>query len=457
MNYKLLLLLAVLGHGLRAQVDDNARRSFSLEEAQTYALTHNYIIRDMQFEIEKAQQTIRETAALYYPQISGSYGVTYNAIIQPIAFPAEAAGFILGRPAPEGQEFVYANLGGGKWQSTTGLNANWYIGDVSNFLAKKATEVLKEMRRLDKEESELNVNAEVAKAYYNVLLARENMAVLSDNLESLKKNQYEIDQLYENGFLEEQDADQIALVVSTLQTNLENVRRQEVLALQFLKFQLGIPIEESIEATDPLEKFTAASEAELAALNAETLKVEDHITYRKIESQYKGAVLAYKNEKADWYPSLSFNASYSNFYVTNEFDPLNLNTYWAPSSFIGGTFQMDLFTGFARPAQIQKAKIDIYRTEIAKELTQNQLKLQLEQAKSDYLFALENYRDQQKNVEISQKIRDRTRIKYGEGLSSSLDLSQAENQFLEIQGNYIRSIQGLLYAKEDLEKALGKK
>ncbi len=459
MSHKPLLrvIFALAVQPLLAQVDPatGTARSFSLQEAQAYGRTHNYAVQDKQFEIEKAQQTIRETAALYYPQIAGSYDVRYNAIIQPIAFPAEAAEFILGRPAPEGEEFVYANLGGGKYQTTAGLTANWYIGDVSNFLAKKATEVLREMRSLDKAEAQLNVTTEVAKAYYNVLLARENIMVLDSNLAALQKNQYEIEQLFQNGFLEEQDADQMELVVSNLQTNIENVKRQEVLALQFLKFQMGIPMEEEIELTGNLEDYTAAAMAEVGALNETNLQVQEHISYRMVESQYKGAVLAYKNEKADWYPSLSFNAAYSNFYVSNDFDPVNLNTYWAPASFIGGTLQMDLFTGFARPAQIQKAKIDIHRTEVARELTENQLKLQYQQAKSDYLFALENYRNQQKNVELSARIRNRTRIKYSEGLSSSLDLSQTENQFLETQTNYIAALQALLHARENLEKALG--
>jgi len=77
------------------------------------------------------------------------------------------------------------------------------------------------------------------------------------------------------------------------------------------------------------------------------------------------------------------------------------------------------------------------------------------QARSDFLFALENYRNSLKNRRLTEKIRDRTRIKFVEGITSSLDLSQAETQYIRSQQDYLEALQGLINAKENLEQALG--
>ncbi|MDZ7845506.1 MAG: TolC family protein [Owenweeksia sp.] len=61
----------------------------------------------------------------------------------------------------------------------------------------------------------------------------------------------------------------------------------------------------------------------------------------------------------------------------------------------------------------------------------------------------------QKNVELSKKIRDNTMLKFSEGISSSLEFSQAENQYIENQRSYINAMQSLLFAKEELDKAMG--
>jgi len=60
-----------------------------------------------------------------------------------------------------------------------------------------------------------------------------------------------------------------------------------------------------------------------------------------------------------------------------------------------------------------------------------------------------------KNMELAKKIYNKTLTKYKEGVSTSIDLTQIQNQYLATQGNYFNVILQLLNANSNLNKALG--
>jgi outer membrane protein TolC len=66
--------------------------------------------------------------------------------------------------------------------------------------------------------------------------------------------------------------------------------------------------------------------------------------------------------------------------------------------------------------------------------------------------AYEKYLNEKKNIELTNRIYDKTLIKYKEGLSSSLDLTNAQNQYLTAQSNYYTAIYALITAKNKLDK-----
>lgn len=455
MKIKLSVLLLLTGISGFSQENASGPQTFTLEQAQQYALEHSYTLRNQQYEIEKAQKQILETASLFIPQISATYGIQLTPILQPVGFDATVPLFP-GQPVdPNAEGFSYIALGGGKWQTSAGVSANWLIGSYSNFLARKGSEVLKEINSLTKEEAELTVNADVAKAFNRVLLTEESVTLLEEDLASLQKNLYETRQLFQNGFVEEQDVDQVDFLASNINNQLENAKRQRVLAMQFLKFQMGMPLETEIEVSGSLEASLEEVERELMDIESKKLDLENHVSYKLANTRYRGSVLQYKNEQADFYPTIGFRANYNSFYLSKEFDPLNFDTYWAPAAFVSGTLTWNLFTGFANKAQAQQAKIGVYQAEVNKEATKGQIELNYAQSRSDFLFALENYRNSLKNLRLTEKIRDRTRVKFVEGISSSLDLSQTETQHVRSQQDYINALQSLINAKENLEQALG--
>lgn len=450
MRYILGLMTLLWATALTAQPVETEPRPFSLQQAQDYAAQHAYSVRQADLEVQKARQTIRQTAARGLPQIAGSFGYNYNAQISEQPIPAQ----FIDPNAPEG-EFVTLAFGVAH-QNTASLQLNQLLVDASYFVALQATRVLKETRRLEKESAEIDARQNAAQAYYGVLIARETEKVLEDNLENLRKNLRETRRLYQEGFLEEQDADQLALLVNNLQNSLQNARRQTQLAEQLLKFNLGLPLATPVRLTDDLATVVNPGNNQ-GLLLTDTFQYHQHIDYRALRSQERGAILQVKNQKSKWYPTLNGVISHGQSRFSNDFnEAFNFNARWIPNTTFGVSLNWNILQGLARPARIQEAKLDLQKVEVAKQQVASQLRLQYRQALSNYRQALANYRNQQENVNLSRSIRNKTLRKYQEGLSSSLELTQAQNQFLETQRAYLNATQALLNAKEELENALGK-
>jgi len=444
-----ILLLSLLSSALWGQAQEPTTLSFSLAEAEQYAAENGYNVLDRQKEVEKARQTIRETAAIGLPQISTTFGYSYNAQIQEQPIPAQ----FVNPNAPEG-EFITLPFGVAH-QNQAQVQVNQLILDASYFVALRATRVFKETKRLEKETAEIDARKNAAQAYYAVLVAQKSYDIIKNNLATTQDNFAETRKLYENGFVEQQDADQLEILVNNLQAGLQNAERQVTLALQVFKFNLGIPLERDVQLTQNLDELLFDQKTGEALIN-QNFSVEEHIAYRSVLSQEKGAQLQVANERAAYYPKLNgfINHTQSNF--ANDFDQsFSFNTFWIPGTTIGASLSWTLFTGFARDARVQKAKVDLDRVQIAKSSTANQLNLNYQQARSDFSFALDNYNNKKRNMKLTERVFNQTTKKYREGISSSLELTQAQNQYLQAESDYVNALMNLLNAKESLENALG--
>jgi len=75
-------------------------------------------------------------------------------------------------------------------------------------------------------------------------------------------------------------------------------------------------------------------------------------------------------------------------------------------------------------------------------------------SKSEYQFTVEQYKNSKDNLDLVQRIVDKETIKYKEGMSSSLNLANAQIQFFQIQGAYIQSIMEMINARSAMDRIL---
>lgn len=103
-------------------------------------------------------------------------------------------------------------------------------------------------------------------------------------------------------------------------------------------------------------------------------------------------------------------------------------------------------------AAVSQKKLNLDKVNNSTLLVTKNLIMQADQYQSDLKIKLEKYQIQKKSLTLSDEIYERTLTKYKNGVSSSMDLMNTQNQYLTNLTNYYQSIYDLVVAKSKLEK-----
>ena len=87
---------------------------------------------------------------------------------------------------------------------------------------------------------------------------------------------------------------------------------------------------------------------------------------------------------------------------------------------------------------------------------QNAINLEISQTQKTYTNSFQSLENQKRNLELAQEILRVSRIKYEQGVGSSLEVTSAETSLKEAQNNYITALYDLLINKVELDRSLGK-
>ena len=153
-------------------------------------------------------------------------------------------------------------------------------------------------------------------------------------------------------------------------------------------------------------------------------------------------------------PSLNAFINYNYLANAEEFTFLDNNQQWINTSLLGVSLNVPIFSSFGRRAKTAQAKIALETADIRLEETKQRLSLQAKSAKNEYELSIKNYETTKRNVNLAERIEKKQRIKFFEGISTSFDLSQAQNQLYTQQQNYIQSMLQVIAKKAALENAL---
>lgn len=426
----------------KASFSQDTIHTFNLVQAQAYALENSYQAQTAELDIEKAERKRKETIAIGLPQLNAE--ASYQSYIQqPVQL---VPGEFFGQPG-EFAEVSFVT----EQQMSAGATANQLIFDGSYIVGLQASKVYLQLSKNQKLLSDIEVKNQVAKAYAQVLIAERNASILGENLKNLEQSAYETSELYKSGFLEEQDSEQLELLVANIKNSHDNALRQVDISKNLLKFQMGKPISESIVLTDSLEGILSQT-APQGFLNTE-FDVKQHIEYKSMLTQQQATELLWKREKTNYLPRISAFYNYQQNSFSDQFDFFT-NAKWYPTQVWGLNLSLPIFSSFGRYHKVQQAKIEMLKVEINRQQISEALQLEVENSRSEYVFAFNQYEAKKRSIDLAQRIYNKTKIKFEEGISSSLELTQASNQLLESQGEYVSASFQLINAKINLDKAL---
>lgn len=421
-----------------------APTAFSLQEAIDFALENNRQAINAERDIEAAEAQKWETTATGLPQLNA--GVDYQNFLkqQVQVIPAE---FFGGNPG-EFAEVIF----GTKQNINATATLTQKIFDGSYIVGLQSAKVFLEISKNAKTKTDLEVRKAVINAYGNVLVADESIVILDRNLEVLQQNLNETIKIFENGLAEEESVEQLQITLAGIESNLNNMTRLKTMAYQMLNMTLGLDINRPIRLTDDLQELTEQN-ISIGLLETEA-DIENTIDYQIAENDKTSKELMLKLEKSKSLPTLDafINGGYSAF--RDDFSFTQKNQEWYGSSLFGVSLNIPIFSSGMRSASSQRARINVEKAETDLLETEQNIELEISNAKSEYQFAIEEYDNKKRNLRLAERIEAKNQTKFFEGISSSFDLRQAQTQLYTAQQDFLQSMVDVIKAKAELETAL---
>ena len=435
----------LIGLGLFASLNLQAQeRKLSIEEALKLARENNKELKIERLESKSAREETILSKASMLPTISanGSYSHYFNkqVIFMPGAFTGN-----------EGEPVVDVAVGGKNVFNTYVSLHQPMISEASRRQVK-ASRINESMQDLDAKEHSLNLIVKVTATYYQTLLVKESIVLnkqsLVRNLRSLEDSRM----LLLQGKSLKVDTLRNFIVVENLNTTISYLENQRDVLLLQLKQLIGIDKDEVLLLTDSLKHDTEVRYfSAVESASTEAIQNRPDIQLKKLNVEMNRNVLS--QSKAQRLPTLSLLGMYQ---IQAQADNKSLDSYrWPRTSFIGLQANIPIFTGNRINSKIRQSDMQLQASQLRLEDATEKAKTELATLQNNLKEILQRLSAQERTVQAAQmnfKILD---DRYKNGLSSRLELSDAELALTEAKMNQLQLTFNLKIAKLQLDKALG--
>jgi outer membrane protein len=448
----LLLLLSNIGFGQEV-------KSFSLREAQDYALQNSAEVKNAKLDNDIARKKIWEITSMGLPQINATGNYQHQFVVPTLNFggttslvldPSQPSGTPLTSDMVGNQLHLKSDPGtpialGLKNNTTFDFTLSQLIFSGAYIVGLQASRIYYQISDQNFQKSKIDMKESIANTYCMVLIMEGNRSILQNSLKNLKKTLSDMREINKQGLIEDTDVDQIELTSLNIENALNTINRQVDASYDLLKFQMGIPLENKITLKDNLK--TMLVSIDLATATSKQLNIKENITYKIMDTQEQFGKLVLKKEISNYLPNLA--AFYRHTELINQ-PAFN----FTPKDIIGVTLNVPILSSGQRVVMVQQRKMELDKISISKQKAVEGVKLDYSNALNDMNSTYEKYQNEKKNIDLTKRIYDKTNIKYQEGISTSLDLTQVHNQYLTAQTNYYDAIFKLLTAKNKLDRIL---
>ena len=403
-----------------------ATLNLSLTEAQDYAVETNRSLRNASLAVQKAYAQRWQTIASMLPSADLSWGYTSM-----MGYKMNFGGMPIEMP-DNGTLGITAAVG---------INGQAIVGALLNNVAI-------DMQKLNLQQSEDNLRANIKTSYASVLVLQNVVTLLESSLANIEQMAEMTQRSVDVGAAEQTTADLIKVRVNTLKNNINANLRSTQLALNALKVLLDVPAETGLVLTSTLEDFLSA-EAVVALLGNDFI-LENNLNYQLLE---KNVELAKKNvHMAGWAygPTVALAYQYNQKDYFGKKEGLNMT----PPNAVSLNISMPLWSSGKRAAGVVEKKIALEEARNTFAETANNLGIQNEQLRYNLQNGYETYMNEKDNMDVTQRVFESTTNKFNQGAASNLDLVNASNDLISAQSSYVQAVLTLVNAQVELEKFL---
>lgn len=409
----------------------------SLKECIDYTLKNNLsnLVYDGQVKIAEKQKY--EALSGYLPQVNASGSLDDNIKRQVTVIPA-------GPFSPVDLKVQFGN----QYITSLNLQADQVIFDQTLITGIKANGPNLELARLKKSKNEDDLIYSTAAAYYQVLIYKEQMNLLSQNEKKLE-DLLKVQKLqYEKGVITRVSYNRVQVNYNNVLSQKKVAETNYQLALAGLKNAMGITADAELNVVDTINYMV-----DVEAPSAAEFNLKNKPDYQIIEKNIVLQEIDLKRKRASVLPTLSAYARYG----ANAFGNDLATSYdnWYDFSAVGLRLNVPIFGGLRRYSQIKQSEISLYNARQNLQLSTENFKLQLQQANTQLLSSYTNLQANKNNLELARTVFDDTSLQYEKGQASLTDFLNSDYAYKESQANYINSLLNYLIARIDLERSKG--
>jgi outer membrane protein TolC len=443
--------------------------SLTITQSIHIALANNTDIKRSLLNIKSADQDVRKAWAEVMPEVNSNVSYTRNMEV-PVNFIPE----VVFDPQGDPDKLVPVAFGtdnnwqGGFTAEQTLFNGRAFVGISTSTLFKTAQ---KERYR----HTAHPVLTQTRTAHSRVLIARENVRLQQSRIERLEANLEDNKARQEAGMLDDYQVLQVEVQLSNERPKLTEARYDLQEAYRQLKLVMGVPLDMEYRVTGDLQNYELTGESAdhpanraLKQVNRMTPMVLDSTDWlmekaddfrgdlKALEVQQDLKSQEIKAIKSRYLPILT--ASYD--YNWRAAEPGTPNVFGnseqrSRSQTLMLNVSLPLFQGFSRDADLTQAQIERKDLALQREQAQRQARNEIQSATESIEKALQTVTARRLALKRARRGYNMARARLKEGVSSQLDVTNAELELRQAELNYARMVHEFLAAKAEYDQAMG--
>ncbi|MFT4061710.1 MAG: TolC family protein [Edaphocola sp.] len=402
-----------------------------LEQCTAFALQNSPLLQRSLLDKEITEQGIKSKLADWYPQLrfDGSYQHNFQLSVNNIN------GQII--------KLGKANTSSGQLS----LTQNIFTPDI--LLASSTAAPVRKQALQNVEATKIDLTVNVAKAFYDVLLTRDQIKVLDENIVRLERSLQDAYNQYEVGIVDKVDYKRATISLNNTKAERKTANAALNAKYAYLKMQMGLPDTVGIKLAYHTEDLRTLAVADTSG----TLALQNRIEYQQLLTQKRLQELNYDYYKWQFAPTVSAYGNYNLNYINDNLSGLYKDNY--PNSYAGIKLGVPIFQGMKRIRNIRQAKMQMDRVDLDLEQVALSVNNEVNQAIAAYKGYLNDYNALKENVEIARDVFNTIELQYKAGVKTYLEVITAQTDLRTAEINYNNALYQLLAAKYDLQRALG--
>lgn len=414
-----------------SQASGSLNSNATLDELINYALRNKIELKQVEIDKEIGEREIASALSGWFPQISAQGSYAYNLKLPTTAF---------------GDQNITL---GQKNNSSLTFQADQNLLSPELMQASKAAKYIRENNNLSIENTRINTVVDVSKAYYDILTSEESIKIINENIARLERQHKEATARYETGLVDKTDYKRALISLNNAKAQLKSATEARNYKYDYLKMLLGMNIEQNVS----LSFENQAMEANILLDTTELLSIANRVEFRQLETMKQLQKLNTQYQKWNFLPRLSAYANYGLNYRHDKFSKTFDNNY--PSSTVGLSLSLPIFTGTKRIQEIRKSELEEERIELDMQNLENAISTEYSAAMASYRANMSDWRNYRENMDLSEEVYNTIKLQYDAGVKTYLELMTAETDLKTSQLNYLNALYAVLSSKLDIQKALG--